>query len=57
MKKRSKARDYGDNPRIRHSFGEADNVHMKQSWEVHYAKNRAKIKRQRARRRRSSGIL
>jgi hypothetical protein len=37
MRRRKRARDYGDNPRIRHSHREHKRINLRQSWERQYA--------------------
>jgi hypothetical protein len=32
-----RARDFGDNPRIRHSHGEHEKVNLREPWEVRHA--------------------
>ena len=46
-KRRLKAADFGDNPKIRRSHGEHKNVNVSQPWETHYEKNRKKILKRR----------
>lgn len=36
--KRTHAKDFGDNPKIRHSHGEHKTINMAQPWEKRYAK-------------------
>ncbi len=44
MPHRKHASDFGDNPHIRKSHGEAKNVNVKEPWEVAYARSHAKVR-------------
>ena len=43
-KKRRRAKDYGDNPRIRRKYGEADRV-SDQPWEQAYQRRKKRLAR------------
>ena len=40
-----RARDFGDDPRIRRRYGEAEKVSMREPWEVRYAKRKRRLAR------------
>jgi hypothetical protein len=44
-KSQLRAKDFGDNPKIRRRYGEAEKVHMGEPWEVKYAKRKKKLAR------------
>jgi hypothetical protein len=37
MRRRTRARHFGDNPRVRHSFREHQNINLDEPWERRYA--------------------
>jgi len=40
-----RARDFGDNPRIRRRYGEAEKVSEREPWEVRYARRKRRLAR------------
>ena len=40
-----RARDFGDNPRIRRRYGEAEKVNVREPWEVRYARRKRRLAR------------
>ncbi|RLI23370.1 hypothetical protein DRO57_08830 [Candidatus Bathyarchaeota archaeon] len=44
-KKRLRARDFGDNPKIRRSHGEAEKVNLEEPWERYYQRQKRRAVR------------
>ena len=40
-----RAKDFGDNPRIRRRYGEAEKVSEREPWEVRYARRKRRLAR------------